>query len=131
MPDVAQPVFELSSLASLCEETQNDAAVHRFVSTFLNLLPGRVSRILDALRARDVDLAMDAVLSLKVTSSMIGALRMEQLCHCVENALVGGDYDAAEGAGVGVEQHTSALVLALDTSLPGRFGHGRLLSMAT
>ncbi|WP_434618355.1 Hpt domain-containing protein [Arthrobacter sp. A5] len=115
-----QPVFELSSVASLCEETQNDDAVQRFISTFLVLLPGRVSRILHALRAQDSAMAMEAVLSLKITSAMIGALRMEQLCRCIETALVCGDYAAAEGAGAGMAGNTPALAFALDAPLPGR-----------
>lgn len=112
------PVVEWSSMASLSEETQNDDAVQRFMSTFLALLPGRVSRILHALRAQDSAVAMDAVLSLKITSAMIGALRMEQLCHCIETALVCGDYAAAEGAGAGIVGHSTVLALALDVPRP-------------
>ncbi len=117
MRDEIQPVLQLQSLAGLDEETQNDNAVHRFVSTFRAMLPGRVSRIVSAVRARDADTAMDAVLSLKVTSSMIGALRMEQLCRCVEHALVREDYDAAELAGGCVELHNGVLALALEAPL--------------
>lgn len=130
MPEVQQPVVEPSHLAGLREETQNDAAVLRFVASFLVLLPGRVNRILNAVRARDAAAAMDAVLSLKVTSAMIGALRMEQLCRCVEKAVACGDFDAAGGAGAGVERHSGQLALALEAPLCSRPGPCRPVSVA-
>ncbi len=118
---LVQPVIEWTSVARLCDETQNDDAVQRFMSTFLTLLPDRVSRILLALRNQDSAVAMDAVLSLKITSAMIGALRMEQLCCYIETALVRGDYAAAEGAGAGIVGHSTVLALALDARRPSRF----------
>lgn len=117
MPDDIQPDFEMSCLLGLFDETENDEAILQFATTFLSLLPARVSRILKALQTRDTATAMDGVLSLKVTSSMVGALRMEQLCRCLEGALASGDFTAAEGVGAGVARHSGHLARALRAPL--------------
>ncbi len=117
MHDGIQPDFEMSCLSSLFGEAQHDEAVLQFATSFLSLLPVRVSRILTALQSRDAGAAMDGVLSLKVTSSMVGALRMEQLCLCLEGALATGDFAAAEGMGACVERHSGYLAHALDAPL--------------
>ena len=45
----------------------------RFLNDYLDLLPRRKRRIINALRDDDPEAAMDAILSLKITSAMVGA----------------------------------------------------------
>ena len=56
---------------------------------------------------------MDAALSLKASSSMIGALRMEQICEDLEQALVMADRDNAVTAGQEAQEHLPELAAAI------------------
>lgn len=49
-----------------------------------------MTRITRTLAISDVEVAEDAVISLKVTSAMAGALRMERYCCELQDALVTG-----------------------------------------
>ncbi|MFH5877376.1 Hpt domain-containing protein [Arthrobacter sp. NA-172] len=77
------------------------------------MLPQRVERISQALSTGTNDQAMDAVLSLKISSSMIGALAMEQHCVRLERALALTDHTAAAQAGEDVRNHQPKLEKAL------------------
>jgi hypothetical protein len=51
-----------------------------FLDGYLAMLPGRLQRILAGLRDEDAEKAMDAILSLKISSAMNGALKVEASC---------------------------------------------------
>ncbi|MDI2036711.1 Hpt domain-containing protein [Paenarthrobacter nitroguajacolicus] len=55
-----------------------------FVRNYVALLPWRVSRLHRALANLDIDDAMDAVLSLKTSSHMVGAICMNRLATELE-----------------------------------------------
>lgn len=76
----AVPVLDTRMLALVARDVGTDAATE-FLGTYLRLLPGRIDRIAGTIARADLDAAMDAVLSQKVTSSMIGAIRLEQYCQ--------------------------------------------------
>ncbi|MCZ2404829.1 hypothetical protein IV498_17015 [Paenarthrobacter sp. Z7-10] len=63
-----------------------DGAVS-FMASYLEMLPSRIARILAAVLSGDPESSMDAVLSLRVSSGMSGACRLEQNCRELETAL--------------------------------------------
>ncbi|MBT8159627.1 Hpt domain-containing protein [Arthrobacter sp. GN70] len=84
-------------------------AAHRFAATYTRMLPARVERINQALDDGDDHQAMDAVLSLKISSAMVGALQMEQHCARLEDALARTDRTGAAAAGEDVTRHQAEL----------------------
>lgn len=58
--------------------------VTRFVRNYIDLLPWRVGRLHHALNNLDIEDAMDAVLSLKTSSHMVGAICMRRLATELE-----------------------------------------------
>lgn len=107
------PAFDRRPLKRLAREMKSKEAAQKFAAAYARLLPQRVDKISHALSTGNADLAMDAVLSLKTSSSMVGALRMEQHCVRLEHALVMTDHTAAVHAGELVRQHQPQLEKAL------------------
>ncbi|KRE54786.1 hypothetical protein ASG92_24545 [Arthrobacter sp. Soil736] len=109
------PVLDTTCLQDLADAL-TPAAAERYAADYLGLLPARVERIVRALNSQDRDAAMDAALSLKVSSAMIGALRMEHIGVRLEKALAMDDHYAALTAGHEAAQHS----VQLEAHLAGR-----------
>jgi HPt (histidine-containing phosphotransfer) domain-containing protein len=103
------PVLDPAWLRQLADELKGREAAIRFALDYLDLLPGRGARILQALSDRDPAAALDAVLSLKVTSSMAGAVALEQLCRALELSLRNGRPGDAAALAASLPSHTEAL----------------------
>ena len=58
--------------------------ISTFVGNYVELLPWRVDRLHHALEKLDIEDAMDAVLSLKTSSHMVGAICMSRLATELE-----------------------------------------------
>ncbi|UXM92796.1 Hpt domain-containing protein [Paenarthrobacter sp. JL.01a] len=72
-------------LTDLKAELGGDPAIiDAFVRNYVSLLPWRVSRLHRALDNLDIEDAMDAVLSLKTSSHMVGAICMNRLATELE-----------------------------------------------
>lgn len=102
------PVMDTKAFQDMADAVTPEVA-ERYASDYLRLLPARVGRIVHALHVQDWDTAMDAALSLKVSSSMIGAVTMEHLGVRLENALAMGDHDKALAAGHEAAEHWAQL----------------------
>lgn len=83
-------------LLGLQAELGGDASiVTTFVKNYVELLPWRVARLHQSLVNLDMEDAMDAVLSLKTSSHMVGAVCIERLAAELEvsmKLLPGGDH---------------------------------------
>ncbi len=88
-------VFDARDLVRLAEEARSHEAMREYVRRYRALLERRVCRIVDALASADLDQAMDAVLSLKASSAMVGACETAELAHRLKVALSGGDLPRA------------------------------------
>lgn len=80
------PVFDTDRLRVLAEQTSQQVA-QAFLEDYVQLLPTRVARIVSTLDGEDLKLALDAVVSLKVTSAMTGALRLEAYARDLQRQL--------------------------------------------
>ncbi|OUM44884.1 hypothetical protein [Arthrobacter sedimenti] len=74
--DVQLPVLDPRILDDLGTELSSQACAVRFAELFGEMLPQRIRSVEDALAARDEDAAVVALLSLKASASMVGALRL-------------------------------------------------------
>lgn len=90
-------VIDRHIFEQLATELGSPEAARRIASLYLELLEGRIGRLADACEADDEPTAMDAVLSLKVSSAMVGAIDMRDLAAEVEGCLIGGGCAAARG----------------------------------
>jgi hypothetical protein len=94
--DASAPAYDPLALLSLAE-TAGENAAQRFLDDYLNLLPHRRFRIVGAQTAGDTKDAMDAILSLRVTSMIVGTAWLTHFCRQLQDQLTDGETaDAAE-----------------------------------
>lgn len=89
------PVLDAQPLRILTEQAGHSVA-ERFFNDYLDLLPARSASIIAGLAAEDRERTLDAVVSLKVTSAMAGALQMEESSRALERQLQVGDWSNAK-----------------------------------
>jgi HPt (histidine-containing phosphotransfer) domain-containing protein len=86
--DSGRPLVDQSVLDRLLEELDQDEGYFTvFVGKFVELLPVRIGKLRLALTTGDLDGAVDAVLSLKTSSQMVGAERLAALAMDLEAAI--------------------------------------------
>ncbi len=84
----AQPLLGPTSLDRLrVELDDHDGVWTVFVHDFLSLLPDRTERLRTTLTTGDLPGARDAVINLKTSSQMVGAVRLAGLACDLERAL--------------------------------------------
>ncbi|UXM91513.1 Hpt domain-containing protein [Paenarthrobacter sp. JL.01a] len=76
--------LEPRRLQALADELGDSRLALRFFSTYLAMLPGRLHKLSNGLGRHDLDASMDAVLSLKISSAMVGAVETETQCRAIE-----------------------------------------------
>ncbi|OAE03473.1 Hpt domain-containing protein [Arthrobacter sp. OY3WO11] len=88
--DAPRPLVDQSVLDRLREELEEDEGYCRvFVGNFIEYLPHRIGRLRLALTTGDLEGSVDAVLSLKTSSQMVGAERLAGLAMDLEGELRG------------------------------------------
>lgn len=112
-----EAVFSVSRLLRLAEDLESNDIAISYAAMYLQILPGRVDRILFTLRHGDMPAAMDVVLSLKVRSHMVGGLALERDCRILEQALRDRDTAAAARAADAIVRDSVRLQLALEEFL--------------
>ena len=86
--DSGRPLVDQSVLDRLREELDEDEGYCTvFVGNFIDYLPRRIGRLRLALTTGDLDGAVDAILSLKTSSQMVGAERLAGLALDLESAI--------------------------------------------
>jgi hypothetical protein len=88
-------LFDPQVIHALAIEVGTDLAFG-FLSDYFDLLPRRKDRIINAIRDNDPDAAMDAILSLKITSAMVGAHDAEDRCRVMQSLIATGHLEAAD-----------------------------------
>ncbi|KNH21758.1 histidine kinase [Arthrobacter sp. ZBG10] len=86
--DTPRPLVDQSVLDRLREELEDDGGYSKvFVGHFIEYLPQRISRLRLALTTGDLEGSVDAVLSLKTSSQMVGAERLAGLALDLEGEI--------------------------------------------
>lgn len=84
----APPLLDPAVLERLRDELEDDEGVWRvFVEAFIAQMPSRLQKVRLALTTGDMTGSVDAVLSLKTSSQMVGAERLAGLAADLERSL--------------------------------------------
>ena len=84
-----------AALQDLGAQLENPAVAKGFARDYARMWDQRYRSLASALERGDLAGSMDAVLSLKTSSAMVGGLRLAQLAGELENALRAGDMGRA------------------------------------
>ena len=91
----ACPAFDATVLQRLSSDLEDEGFAAVFASCYRRMLPGRLVRIARSLDEGDVDCALDATLSLKVSCLVVGACQLAALASEIEADVRRHDLDAA------------------------------------
>lgn len=81
------PLVAREILDALHDELAAPELYRAYVGRYLEMWPGRYRRLVSAVDAEDDEALVDAVLSVKTSAGMLGALRLEQLALDMEDAV--------------------------------------------
>ncbi|MGO4120051.1 Hpt domain-containing protein [Arthrobacter sp. YAF16] len=91
----AAPLVDPAALQDLGEQLNSAAVAKGFARDYAEMWDQRYDSLAGALERRDQAAALDAVLSLKTSSSMVGGLRLAELAGELEESIRGGDLGRA------------------------------------
>ena len=89
------PLVDPAALQDLGDQLENPALAKGFARDYAKMWDQRYAALASALERRDLPGSLDAVLSLKTSSVMVGGLRLAQLAGELEGVLKAGDMDRA------------------------------------
>ncbi|MET4093198.1 Hpt domain-containing protein [Arthrobacter sp. UYCu712] len=94
-PATAAPLVDPAALQDLGVQLDSPAVAKDFARDYAKMWQQRYSTLASALAGSDEVAALDAVLSLKTSSEMVGGVRLAQLAAELEQAVRGGEMDRA------------------------------------
>jgi hypothetical protein len=97
LPHGDLPLLRAEVLKGLGDELDDSVAAPGFVRDFIAVWDARYAKLANAVKKHDQDASLDAVLSVKVTSLMLGASRLAQLSTDLEASIRTANMSAAEG----------------------------------
>lgn len=86
------PLVDAAVLEELEEELAGTGMAQRFARDYAALWNQRYSRLAAAVQRHDGDSALDAAISLKISSAMVGGLRLARLAELLEAMIRSGDF---------------------------------------
>lgn len=95
-PPLAPPLVDPTALRELAAQLESPAVAKGFARDYAKMWDRRYDSLASALGRRDQAAALDAVLSLKTSSAMVGGIRLAQLAGELESAVRDGDMDQAQ-----------------------------------
>jgi len=94
LPETA-PLVDPAALQTLGEQLDSAAVAKGFARDYAEMWAQRYESLAGALERRDQASALDAVLSVKTSSSMVGGLRLAELAGELEEAIRDGNLGLA------------------------------------
>ncbi|WP_314213983.1 Hpt domain-containing protein [Pseudarthrobacter equi] len=86
------PLVDAAVLEELEEELAGTGMAQRFARDYAAMWDERYSRLAAAVHRHDGDSALDAAISLKISSAMVGGLRLAKLAELLETMIRSGDF---------------------------------------
>jgi hypothetical protein len=86
------PLVDAAVLEELEDELAGSGLAQRFARDYAAMWDQRYSKLAAAVDNQDSDSALDAVISLKITSAMVGGLRLAKLAELLEAVIRLGDF---------------------------------------
>jgi hypothetical protein len=103
-------------LRDLEEQLGGAGIASDFARDYATLWGQRQGNLVAAVEREDRERALDAVISLKVSSAMVGGARMARLTERLEAFIRGGDFPGGRVLLAIVERHGNAMVKELQLS---------------
>lgn len=100
-----EPLVDPAALQDLGAGLDNPAAARDFARDYIKMWDHRHRSLAAALEQGDEIEALDAALSLKISSAMAGGIRLSRLAADIEEAIRGGDLDRARSFLPEVAEH--------------------------
>lgn len=86
------PLVDAAVLEELEDELAGSGLAQRFARDYAAMWDQRYARLAAAVDEQDSASALDAVISLKITSAMVGGLRLAKLAELLESVIRLGDF---------------------------------------
>lgn len=86
------PLVNVAVLEDLEAELAGPALAQRFARDYADMWDQRYTRLAAAVERQDVAACLDAAISLKITSAMLGGERLSKLAELLENVVRQGDF---------------------------------------
>ncbi|UKA49776.1 Hpt domain-containing protein [Arthrobacter sp. FW305-123] len=118
-PTAEATILEPCRLQELADELGDSIPALGFLSNYLSMLPHRMLSISRGLCGHDSEASMDAILSLKISSAMVGALETEDQCRAIELMIREDHFDSAMQAFPAL-QHSTDRCFAAGPQLLGQ-----------
>ena len=107
------PWVELEVLAELEAELDGPELARGFARDYAAMWDQRFSRLTAAVQAHDRKAALDAVISVRIASVMVGGVRLAMLAQSLEDAIRQDNYVRAQDLLAGVAEHGVSTVAEL------------------
>lgn len=93
MPEQRRRLIALGTLMELSEQ-MGARTCRQYIGNFTSMWDGRYARLVRASNIRDMEAAMDVILSIKISSHMAGAERLSALAAQAQEAVSAYDFPA-------------------------------------
>lgn len=113
---VPLPLVDPDILEDLENQLNGPDLAVRFARDYAAMWDQRYSRLAAAVDSQDRASALDAAISLKITSAMIGGVRLAQLAETLEHVIRQGDFGQGQSLMKRVAQDGGQTVLELQTN---------------
>ena len=110
------PLVDTGILAELEEQLDGTELALRFARDYAAIWDQRCAKLAAAVQNQDTETALDAVISLKITSAMVGGLRLARLAELLESVIRQGNFGQGEILMKRVAEDGNQTVSELQTS---------------
>ena len=114
--DELLPLVDARILEDLEEELNGAELALRFARDYAAMWDQRYSRLALAVENQDRASALDAIISLRITSSMVGGLRLARLAEMLETIIRQGDFGQGQAMMERVAEHGDRTVSELQAN---------------
>ncbi|CAN7465249.1 Hpt domain-containing protein [Arthrobacter sp. LjRoot14] len=90
------PLVDLLVLQDLESQLAQPAVARKFALDYIEIWEQRFLNLTNAISGQDRTTALDAAISLKIGSAMVGGLRLARLAEDIESVIRSGSWDAGQ-----------------------------------
>lgn len=110
------PLIDATVLDELDDELAGSGLARRFARDYADMWDLRLARLGTAVDSQDEASALDAVISLKISSAMVGGVRLAKLAEVLEALIRQGDFVQGQAMMAGVAQDGARTVSELQST---------------
>ena len=107
------PLVDAGILEDLEDQLNGSELAVRFARDYAAMWDQRYTRLAAAVRSEDRTAALDAIISLKITSAMVGGVRLARLAEILEKLIRQGDFGQGQALMERVAHHGDRTVSEL------------------